>query len=128
MSQDIDDPGKVVNMILESNKYVRYACICDSEGKVLWNSCRGVIESMITLEDTEESLKMAILNWKKRDKITKKIGRGKYSIVSYEKLTRVTIPLRNKHLLYVHIDADKPENIGDLMKIVGNMAEHLSLA
>jgi len=126
MSQDTDDEGKLVSMILEANKYVRYACICDSEGKMLWNCRRKDIESMITLEDTKKSLKMAIENWKKRDEITKKIGRGKYSIVGYEKLTRVTIPLRNNHLLYIHVEGSKPEYIGDMMKIVDYVAEHPS--
>ncbi len=57
MSQDLDDEGKLVSMMLEANKNVRYACICDSEGKILWNSRRKDIESMITLEDTKASVK-----------------------------------------------------------------------
>jgi len=126
MTQEINDEGKLVSMILEANKYVRYACICDSEGNMLWNSRRNDIQSLISLEDTKESLKMAIENWKKRDKITEKIGRGKYAIVGYEKLKRVTIPLRNDHMLYVHVEGDKPEYIGDMMKIVDYVAEHSS--
>ncbi len=126
MTQESDGEGKLVSMILEANKYVRYACICDSEGKILWNSRRNDIQSLISLEDTKESLKMALANWQKRDKITEKIGRGKYAIVGYEKLKRVTIPLRNNHLLYVHVEGDKPEYIGDMMKIVDYVAEHPS--
>ncbi len=126
MTQEINDEGKLVSMLLEANKYVRYACICDSEGNMLWNSRRNDIQSLISLEDTKESLKMAIENWKKRDKITEKIGRGKYAIVGYEKLKRVTIPLRNNHMLYVHVEGDKPEYIGDMMKIVDYVAEHSS--
>ena len=124
MAQESNGEGKLVSMILEANKYVRYACICDSEGKMLWNSRRNDIQSLMSLEDTKESLKMAIENWKKRDKITEKIGRGKYAIVGYEKLKRVTIPLRNNHMLYVHVEGDKPEYIGDMMKIVDYVAEH----
>ena len=126
MAQESDGEGKLVSMILEANKYVRYACICDSEGNMLWNSRRNDIQSLISLEDTKESLKMAIENWKKRDKITEKIGRGKYAIVGYEKLKRVTIPLRNNHMLYVHVEGDKPEYIGDMMKIVDYVTEHSS--
>jgi len=126
MTQEVDDEEKLVSMILESNKYVRYACICDSEGNMLWNSRRNDIQSLMTLDDTKESLKMALENWKKRDKITEKIGKGKYAIVGYEKLKRVTIPLRNNHLLYVHVEGDKPEYIGDMMKIVDYVAEHTS--
>jgi len=46
--------------------------------------------------------------------------------VGYEKLKRVTIPLRNDHMLYVHVEGDKPEYIGDMMKIVDYVAEHSS--
>ena len=126
MTQELDREGKLVSMILEANKNVRYACICDSDGKILWNSRRNDIQSLISLEDTKASLKRALENWKERDKLTAKIGRGRYAVVDYEKLKRVTVPLRNNHLLYVHVEGDKPEYIGDIMKIVDWVAEHPS--
>ncbi len=124
MAHEVDPEGRLVSMILEANKNVRYACICDGDGNILWNSRRNDIQSLITLEDTKASLKMALENWKKRDNITAKIGKGKYAIVGYEKLKRVTVPMRNNHLLYVHVEGDKPEYIGDIMKIVDWVAEH----
>jgi len=124
MSHEVDPEGRLVSMILEANKNIRYACICDGDGNILWNSRRNDIQSLITLEDTKASLKMALENWKKRDNITAKIGKGKYAIVGYEKLKRVTVPMRNNHLLYVHVEGDKPEYIGDIMKIVDWVAEH----
>jgi len=124
MAQEVDPEGRLVSMILEANKNVRYACICDSEGKILWNSRRNDIQSLMTLEDTKASLKRACENWKDRDKLSAKIGRGRYAIVDYEKLKRITVPLRNNHLLYVHVEGDKPEYIGDIMKIVDWVAEH----
>ena len=124
MAQEVDPEGRLVSMLLEANKNVRYACICDSDGNILWNSRRNDIQSLISLEDTKASLKMALENWKKRDNITAKIGKGKYSIVGYEKLKRVTVPMRNNHLLYVHVEGDKPEYIGDIMKIVDWVTEH----
>ena len=126
MTQELDREGKLVSMILEANKNVRYACICDSDGKILWNSRRNDVQSLISLEDTKDSLKRALENWKERDKLTAKIGRGRYAVVDYEKLKRVTVPLRNNHLLYVHVEGDKPEYIGDIMKIVNWVAEHPS--
>ena len=122
----MDDEGKLVSMLLQANKAIRYACICDADGKIRWNSRRNNIENMMTLEDTTTSLKRACENWKERDKLSAKIGRGRYSIVDYEKLKRVTVPLKNNHLLYVHVEADKPEYIGDIMKIVEYVDEHFS--
>ena len=124
MAQEVDPEGRLVSMILEANKYVRYACICDGEGKILWNSRRNDIQSLISLEDTKASVKRACENWMERDKLSAKIGKGKYAIVGYEKLKRVTVPMRNNHLLYVHVEGDKPEYIGDIMKIVDWVAEH----
>ena len=126
MSQDMEDEGKLVSMILEANKNIRYACICDGDGNILWNSRRNDIQSLISLEDTKASVKRACENWMERDKLSAKIGKGKYSIVGYEKLKRVTVPMRNNHLLYVHVEGDKPEYIGDIMKIVDWVAEHPS--
>ena len=126
MTQDMDAQGKLVSMILEANKNVRYACICDSEGNILWNSRRNDIQSMITLDETKASLKRALKNWDERDKLSPKIGRGRYSIVDYEKLKRITVPLRNNHLLYIHVDGQQSEYIGDIMKIVDFVDQHPS--
>ncbi len=126
MSEQMDDEGRLVDMLLEANKNVRYACICDSEGKILWNSRRNDIQSMLTLEDTKASVKVACENWMKRDKLSGKIGKGRYAIVDYEKLKRITVPLKNNHLLYLHVEPDKPAYIGDILKIIKYVEEHPS--
>jgi len=124
MSEGMDDEGRLVDMLLEANKNVRYACICDGEGKILWNSRRNEIESMLTLEDTRDSIKKACKNWMERDKLSEKIGRGRYAMVDYEKLKRITVPLTKNHLLYMHVEPDKPAYIGDILKIIKFVAEH----
>jgi len=125
MSQ-MDYEGKLVSMILEANKYVRYATICDSDGKILWNSRRNDIQSLITLEDTKDSLKRVVGNWKEREKLSEKIGRGRYNVEDYDKLKIVTVPLRNNHLLYIHVEGHQQEYIGDIIKIVDWVEEHPS--
>jgi len=122
----MDDEGKLVSMMLEANKNVRYACICDSEGKILWNSRRNEIESMLTLEDTKNSVKKACENWRDRNKLSGKIGKGRFALVDYEKLKRITIPLTNNHLLYMHVEPNKPEYMGDILNIIKYVEEHPS--
>jgi len=119
-----DDEGKLVSMMLEANKNVRYACICDGEGKILWNSRRTDIESLITAEETRESVKAACENWSKREKLSEKIGKGNFAIVDYEKLKRITVPLTNNHLLYMHVEPNKREYMGDILKIIKYVEEH----
>ena len=126
MSEEMDDEGKLVSMMLEANKNVRYACICNGEGKILWNSRRDNIESMLTLEETKDSVKVACEQWIRRKKLSGKIGKGRFALVDYEKLKRITIPLANNHLLYMHIEADKPEYMGDILNIIKYVEEHPS--
>jgi len=126
MSEVMDDEGKLVSMMLEANKNVRYACICDNEGKILWNSRRNDIVSMLTLEETKASVKKACENWRERDNLSGKIGKGRFAIVDYEKLKRITVPLTNNHLLYIHVEPDKPEYMGDIMTIIKYVQEHPS--
>ncbi|MCH8086023.1 MAG: hypothetical protein QQN65_06205 [Nitrosopumilus sp.] len=126
MSEEMDDDRRLVDNMLEANKNVRYACICDGEGKILWNSRRDNIESMLTLEETRDSVKAACEQWSKRKKLSEKIGKGKFALVDYEKLKRITIPLANNHLLYMHIEANKPEYMGDILNIIKYVEEHPS--
>ena len=124
--EQLDDEGKLVSMILEANKDVRYATICDSDGKMLWHSRRNDIQSMMNIEDTRASLKRAVENWKERDKLSPKIGRGRFAVVEYEKLTRISIPLTHDHLLYIHVNPGKNPYMGDILKIVDWVAQHPS--
>jgi len=126
MSEELDDEGKLVSMILEANKDVRYATICDNGGKMLWHSRRNDIENIMNIEDTRASLKRAVENWKERDKLSPKIGRGKFTVTEYEKLTRVSVPLTRGHLLYIHVNPGKNPYMGDILKIVDWVEKHPS--
>ena len=126
MSQTMDDEGKLVSMIMEANKNARFAAVCDADGQILWNSHRNEVDNILTLDETKASLKRAIDSWKQRDELTDKIGRGRYAIVGYDKIKRITVPLANGHMLFVSVQGDKPEYIGDIMKIVDYVKDHPS--
>jgi len=124
MAQTIESEGKLVSMIMEANKYARFAAICDNEGNILWNSHRNEVNNILTLEETKSSLKRSIQTWKDRDGLSSKIGRGRYAIVSYEKIKRITVPLHSGNMLFVSVEGEKPEYIGDIMKIVEYVEQH----
>jgi len=120
----MDDEGKLVSMMMEANKYVRYAAICDNDGKILWNSHRNEADNILTLEETKGSLKRAIKTWEDRDELSEKIGKGMFAIVGYEKIKRITVPLQNDHMLFMSVQGDKPEYIKDVLNIVKWVNEH----
>ena len=125
MAQSMDEEGKLVSMIMEGIKYARFAAISDQDGNILWNSKRNEVDNILTLEETKDSLKRSIQTWRERDKFSEKIGKGKYAIVGYDKIKRITVPLKNGHMLFVSVEGEKPEYIGDIMKIVEYAQQHM---
>jgi len=128
MSQEMDDEGKLCSMIMEANQYARFAAVCDREGKILCNSRRNNVEHLLTQEETNESLKRAVESWHSRDNLTEKLGNGRYAVVGYDNLTRITVPLKNDHLLLVTVEGKKPQYVGDIVKIVDYVQKHPSAA
>ena len=60
-------------------------------------------------------MKRSIKSWKELDKLSAKIGNGRYVIVAYDKIKRITIPLPNNHLLFVSLEGEEFGNIQNIM-------------
>ena len=119
MSQSVSDhEAKLLNMILGEIPSSRVAIICDHDGNILWNSIRDNTTSYLNMDETKESLKRSIESWQERDKLSAKIGNGKYAIVAYDKIKRITIPLPNNHLLFVSLEGEEFGNVKNIMTIV----------
>ena len=95
---------KLLNMLMDFNGDIRFAAICDKNGEILWHSKRNNVKNMVPLGDTKKTLQRAIGAWDERAKITDMVGKGLYVIAAYEKVKRITIPLNNKHILFMSID------------------------
>ena len=122
----IQDYEKLLNMIMEANKYIRYAAICDHDTKILWQRMRDDVSNILNHDETKSLLKRAVDNWQVREGISPKVGRGRYAIVGYEKIKRITIPLDSNHLLFLSVEGTKPEYIKDVLKIIDFVEQHPS--
>lgn len=99
---------------MESSKDVRFAAVSDMDGKILWNSTRIDVKHILTLEETNETLKRAIASWKSRFNITSKVGREMYTITAFDKIKRLTIPLDKDYMLFITLDNESTAKYGKL--------------
>jgi len=118
---------KLLNMILGEIPSSRVAIICDHDGNILWNSIRDNTTSYLSMDETKESLKRSIKSWQERDKLSAKIGNGKYAIVAYDKIKRITVPLPNNHLLFVSLEGEEFGNVKNIMTIVDWVNSNMGL-
>ena len=128
VTQDVDEhEEKLLNMILGEIPSSRIAIICDHNGNILWNSIRDNTTSYLSVDETKDSLRRSIESWKERNKLSPKIGNGKYAIVAYDKIKRITLPLPNGHLLFVSLEGEEFGNIQNIMTIVNWVNDHMGL-
>ena len=105
----MDDYSGFLEVLMMSNKKVRFSAICNLEGKLLFQKRREDIRELFSLEETQKQLSGTIDSWKSRSEIKEKIGKPMYSITSYEKIKRMTIPIDDAHLLFISMDNKEEE-------------------
>jgi len=113
-----EQEDKIVRMIIENNKHARYAAIWDMNGQVLSEKHAKGKENILTLEETQGTIKRSLARWKERDEISDKIGKGEYAIVSYEKIKRISIPLEGGRILFVSVDGGEKVDMKYIAELV----------
>ena len=109
---------KIIRNILEKNKHARYAAIWDLKGEILCEKHAKDQENILSLEETQDTIRRSLERWKERDKVADKIGKGEYAVVSYEKIKRISIPLEGGRILFVSVDGGKNVEIKYIMELV----------
>src|SRR5512133_1818318 len=106
--------------IMNSDPNIRLVTICDLDGKIMYSDHRQGVKNLLSPEESKESLELAVNSWKIRSKLAPKIGKGKYVLAEYEKIKRITMPLKDDHILYIttEVEADHSKIIRKVDEIV----------
>ena len=123
----MEDYKKFLEVLMISNKNVRFSAICNLQGDLLFQRRREDIKTLFSLEETHDQLNRSIDSWKSKSEIKEKVGKPLYSVTSYEKIRRVTMHIGNDHLLFISIDNNEDEvekfkdtNVKNISKLLEN--------
>lgn len=86
-------PQFLADKLLHSDSHIRFVAISNMDGNILASVNRKGMNNILTEDETEKSLQRAISSWNSRRELFDKTGEGKYALVVYEKLKRITIPI-----------------------------------
>ena len=100
------DYKRIYNDIMNIDPKIRLVTICDNDGKIMCSVHREGVNNLLSPEESKKSLELAVNSWKIRTKLASKIGKGKYVLAEYEKVKRITMPLDDKHILYVTTEVE----------------------
>ena len=117
----MDKYEKLLNMLMDFNESIRFAAVCNKKGEFLWNSQRKGVKNIVPLEETKHTISRAIEAWKENSGITGIVGSGLYTIASYDKIKRITVPLDDENMLFISVNNKPMSNVKG--KSYGHLAE-----
>lgn len=110
------DYKSIHEAIMKIDPKIRLVTICDLNGKIMYSDHRQGVKNLLSPQESKKSLELAVNAWKTRSELAPKIGKGKYVLAEYEKIKRLTMPLGDRHLLYVTTEVDS-DHSGVISKI-----------
>ncbi len=101
-----------LNVLIKTNPNIRFAAICDMDGKILARRSHEGVVNLVPMEETKKHLQRAVNSWKQRFELEETAGKGLYAIASYKKIKRITIPIGRENLLFLSIENKDGESKG----------------
>lgn len=93
-----------LDRILNLSASIRFVAVAGMDGDIMAYKVRPGIVPYLNIEETKDTIRHAVAAWKSRMKHYGKIGVGVYTLAVYEKIRRVTIPLKSGNLMLVTFD------------------------
>ena len=116
MLELVNKYGEFFDRILDVDEKVRFAAIHDGQFKGKYQ--KGV-NGYSTDDEIKLTLSEAHQRWDSRQKESFRLGEPKFAMAQYEKINRITMPLRNKGIILIttEIDADIKKIIDEIIEI-----------
>jgi hypothetical protein len=89
---------------MKLDKKIRFSVISDMYANIIMTRHRDGLENFLTERETKDAIQYAVEAWRVRHRHEEKLGKGKFAMVEYEKLKRISIPLGNERLLLITLD------------------------
>src|ERR671938_411643 len=120
------DYTKLCEDILNLDRTVRFAGICDDTGEIRYGGQREGVKNLLSAEETKKSNLQALARWGLRNALAPKVGKGRYAMAEYEKIKRITLPLEDDNLLLVttEVEVDHIWIIDNILKLLQHTSDN----
>jgi len=100
-------------MGLEVDPQIRFSGILDKEGCLVFGIHNEGVTSLLDDDEVKMSIHYTLQRWENLQNLQYKIGKEKTSVIEYDKVTLITIPL-NKNELYL-VSSEPKSNYNDII-------------
>ncbi|KEQ56071.1 hypothetical protein AAA799N04_01503 [Marine Group I thaumarchaeote SCGC AAA799-N04] len=103
--------SKLCSLILGLESQIRSVYVYHNNGELLAGGMRDEVMSLLPQDELTKSIHNTLLRWKTRELLYPFLGTGKYSLTEYEKVKRITFPLKNFAVIVVGMETTVHHNI-----------------
>ena len=90
--------------ILELDSKIRFAGVVNTQGVQINSMNQEGVEDYLSPSELKMSLHYSMVEWEKSKNLSHKIGNERASVVEYDKVTLISIPLNNSDLFVGSIE------------------------
>jgi len=101
------DYEELCKNILELDSKIRFAGVINTQGVEINNLHQEGVEEYLSPSELKMSLHYSMLEWEKSKNLSHKIGYERASVVEYDKVTLISIPLNNSDLFVASIEPNE---------------------
>ena len=100
------DYSNLCQRVMDLDLRIRFAGICDNTGENVYGGQRDGVKNLLSKEETRQANLQALATWALYHPLELKVGPGKYAMVEFQNIKRITVPLDKDHLLVVTTEVD----------------------
>ena len=101
------DFDELCKNILKLDSKIRFAGVVNTKGVLINDMYQKGVEEYLSQSELKMSLHYSMLEWEKAKNLHHKIGDQKASVVEYDKVTLISIPLNNSDLFVASIEPNE---------------------
>ena len=110
------DYDELCKNILNLDSKIRFAGVVNTRGILINNKSQQGVDDYLSPEELKMSIHYSMVEWEKSHNLEHKIGNERASVVEYDKVTLISIPLNNSDLFVASIEPGE-----DYFKMIGQL-------
>jgi len=101
------DFDKLCTNVLELDSKIRFTGVVNIKGVLINSMYQKGVEEFLSESELKMSLHYSMLEWEKSKNLHHKIGDQKASVVEYDKVILISIPLNHSDMFVASIEPDE---------------------
>lgn len=96
--------------VMKIDSDVRFAGVLDKNGQLISGGYKDGLSSHLLTDESKMSFHYASKAWENRKNLSHRVGKEKFSIVEFEKVKQISVPVDAQNILLVSVEPNTDHN------------------